>query len=214
MIKKFTLSDPYKINRISDARVSLEGAVASLSVVFWNLQMDHTAAAVAAAERQKADCVEWLQEWDRKFTVFLSRGQHNLDKDSINGCRLIKAHHLAISIAAAVPYDKGEGVWSTFTSQFRSIIELLEEILDSSPKKGPASPVPQTPYISATMNMTEPLYCVLSRCTDPETIGRAKKLVGKLPMNEGIHSEWRTAFVEKALCAATGKGWIHGSGSV
>lgn len=207
MIKKFSLSEAYEIHRVADARIPLEGAVASLSVVFWNLQLDHSAGAVSIAQKQKYRFAEWLQEWDRKFTAFLACERSSLDRDTFNGCRLLKAHHIAISIVAAVEYGKGEDVWSLFTPEFRSIIALLEEIVDDSPKKASTFPVPQTPYINATMSMTEPLYCTLSRCAEKEIVQRARKLVGRMPINEGIHSEWRTSFVEKALCAATGKHW-------
>lgn len=210
MIKKFSLTEPFSINRIADARVSLEGAIASLSVVLWNLQHDHSPEAIELAEKQKFAHSSWLQDWDRKFTHFLARSEQHLDKKTFNGCRLIKAHHLTIYIVASITWGQGGSVWASFTPNFATIIDLLTAILDNSPKKAAASTAPQTPYISATMGMTEPLYVTLSRCVDEGVVKRARELVGRLPMNEGIHSEWRTGFVERALRAAEGREGVEG----
>lgn len=141
MIKTFNLRVPLEFNRLADARVSLESAIASLSVVYWNLERNHCDEDVRAAEELKSEYSGWFQAWDHKFSIFLSRERLNLDGDTLDGCRLLKAHQLAASILASVTYGNGEGVWSSFVPQFRAIVELIAEILKNLPKKGPASHV-------------------------------------------------------------------------
>ena len=199
------LRDLLQFNRIADARVSLERAIASLVVVCSSLERNHTPNNIVAVDKVRAGYSTWLERWDREFSAFLARERQTLGKEGVDGCRLLKAHQIATSTLANVNYGKGEGVWSAFAPKFTVILELIAAILEDSPKRGVSSRPPQTQYFSTSMGMTEPLYCTASRCTDPVVAERARSLLMQLPLSEGVHSEWRISFIESTLCTVTGK---------
>lgn len=128
-----------------------------------------------------------------------------MNTGTLDACRLLKSHHTAASVLASVAYGKGEGVWAPFVPEFRTVVVLMTEIIKNMPRKGPTYQVPQTPYFSATIGLTEPLFVTMLRCADKTIAGEARALLAKLPQNEGFHSTWRTNFIEKTLCAVTGK---------
>ena len=205
MIYTFDPNAVPEFRTLSDARVPFERATASLGMVCWSLEDDRTPEAIASAAEKKQQYSAWLQRWDTAFSAFLAKNSATFDKETIDGCRLLKAHHEAVTTLAEVDYAQGEKGWAVFTTRYQAVVDLISAIIENMPKRGVSTPVPQAPYLSSTMGMTEPLYCAATRCTDPEISERARALMRKLPQSEGIHSSWRTEFIEKTLCAATGK---------
>ena len=205
LMNTFNLHDSIEITTITDARVTLERAIANLSIVCWDLSEHYSNDDIVAATKQKLEYTSWLKRWDVAFSAFLAQNNASIDRESMNGCCILKAHQLAGSALAGITYWQGEEGWSAFTPEFTSIIDLISEVLESTPKRGFTHQPPHTPYVSATMGMTEPLYVTASRCVDLAVAERAKKLISKLPLSEGAHSSWKRAFIEKALCAVTGK---------
>jgi hypothetical protein len=201
--------DPSKqvvITRVSDAKVHLERAIAKLGGAVLTLLDSPTPEQRAKVSETKALMVIYIDRWDAAFTDFLARNNESLDAADHQACRLLMAHKIAAHTLAAVPHGSGEEVWSSFNEDFSTIVSLIEQMLAALPKRGPAaSPPPQTPYLNPSMGMTEPLYVVCARCTDPTTVQKAKELWHRLPHNEGAWSSWRISFLEANLCAATGK---------
>lgn len=205
MLKTFDLDGVLEFHRLADARVSLERAIASLSVVVWSLHERHTLEDVAAIAQEKARYSAWLERWDKAFSIFLAPHSASFDRDTLDGCRLLKAHQTAVLTLAEVDYTQGEKGWAAFVPNFKIVVDLIAVIVDNLPMRGLSAQAPQMAYLSSTMGMTEPLYCAATRCTDPEIAEKARSLMKKLPQNEGIYSAWRTSYIEKTLCAATGK---------
>ena len=205
LMNTFNLDDSLEFSRLSDARESLERAIANMSMLIWDLEAHHSFDDVAAAARERSEYFAWLRGWDSAFSNYLAQQGVTLDKETMNGCRLLKAHQLAAMTLAGADYMLGEEAWASFIPQYAAIVKLIAEIVDTLPKRGVTSEPPQTPYLSATMGMTEPLYCTATRCSDPTIAMKAKSLLTKLPLNEGAHSSWKISYIEKTLCAATGR---------
>lgn len=205
MKNTFDLTAPLEFHRLADARVSLEQAMANLGVIVWSLRDHHSSEDLELLASQKAEYATWLQRWEAAFTILLAQEGSQYNQETLDGCRLLKAHHLAMSTLADVDYTLGEMGWAAFTPPYRTIVDLISTIVDNLPKRGLAAHAPQLPYLSSTMGMTEPLYCVATRCTDPAIAEKARTLMKKLPLSEGVHSTWKTSFIERTLCAATGK---------
>ena len=205
MLNMFDLTAPLYFDRLADARMSLTQAVANYSIIAWSLHKSHRPDDLDAVAKQQLKYTAWFEKWDAAFTLLLARDRTFYDRETLNGCRLLKAHHLAASALIAVDYHNGESGWAAFTQQYKAVVELISTIVDSLPKRGIATQVPQLAYLSSTMGMTEPLYCAATRCTEPTIAEEARSLMKRLPLNEGVHSAWRIEFIEKTLCAATGK---------
>lgn len=191
--------------RLADARISLEKAISGLSQVIWDLESDHSPAAVSVIAHERSRYSAWFQTWECAFTAFLAQESTRLDSETLNGCRLLKAHHLAASILAGADYTLGETAWARVSKEFSIIVELLDGILILLPKRPVTPDPPQTPYLTATMGMIEPLYLTATRCPDSGISGKAEVLLGKLPLSEGARSVWKTSIIETVLCTATGK---------
>ena len=205
MKNTFDLTTRLKFPRLADARVSLEQAMANFGVIVWSLRDHHSPEDLEVLASQKAEYSVWLQKWEAAFTILLAVESSVFDQETLDGCRLLKAHHLAVSTLADVDYSLGEMGWAAFTPRYQTIVDLISTIVDHLPKRGLAAQAPQLPYLSSTMGMTEPLYCVATRCTDPAIAEKARSSMKKLPLSEGVHSTWKISFIEKTLCAATGK---------
>ncbi|KAK3051287.1 hypothetical protein LTR09_007683 [Extremus antarcticus] len=190
----------------SQARVALEGAIARLGVVLMGVEdTKPTAADIANLKRSKATFTTWLRRWEHAFSAFLAREAGNCDAATLNGYRVLKAHQLASTVLADINYAAGEPAWAAFTPRFKAIVELVEGVMQGFPRRSLSSQAPQGPYMSASMGLTEPLYATASRCADPVIAEKARTLLARLPANEGVHSSWRIAFIERVLCACTGK---------
>ena len=205
MMNTFSLAAPLDFTRLADARVSLEQSIANFSIVTWSLRAHHSVEDLKAVAIQKLRYSKWLQKWEAAFALFLETNRSRLGREALDGCRLLKAHHTALKTLVDVDYSQGEVAWAAFTPRYNIIVDLISTIVDNLPKRGLTTQAPQLPYLSATMGMTEPLYCTASRCADHVIAGRARALMQRLPLNEGIHSSWRVENIEKVLCAATGK---------
>jgi hypothetical protein len=205
MLNMFDLTAPLYFDTLADARVSLTQAIANYSIIAWSLHEIHRPGDLDAVANQQIEYTAWLERWDAAFTMLLAQSRAYYDRDTLNGCRLLKAHHLAASALIGVDYHEGELGWTAFTPQYKAVVELISAIVDSLPKRGIATQAPQLAYLSSTMGMTEPLYCAATRCTEPTIAEAARSLMKRLPLNEGVHSAWRIEFIEKTLCAATGK---------
>ena len=204
-LEKFDLTTPLEFHTVGEARIPLGQSIAEFGLAIYNFKRQDARHNVEAIAQCKADYVAWLHKWDAAFTTFLDRNRSNFDRRFLDGCRLLKAHQLAASAFVGVAYGQGESAWSAYTPEFRSIIELITTMTENLPKRGMAVLAPQLSYLSSTMGMTEPLYLAATRCTDLTVAHSARELMKKLPLNEGVHSAWRIAFLEKGLCEATGK---------
>ncbi|KAK3705585.1 hypothetical protein LTR37_013193 [Vermiconidia calcicola] len=204
MINTFDLSGKLTFQRLADARASLELAIGNLSILCMTM-LDCDTAEYSAAMTQKRKYSAWLLDWDRAFSSYLVRNREDLDGPTMAGCRLLKAHQVAGLILAGADQAQGEEAWETFTPEFKVIVDLISEIVQSLPKRSVASEAPHTPYLSTSMGMTEPLYVAATRCADPVIADQARTLLTKLPLSEGAHSSWKVSFIEQTLCAATGK---------
>lgn len=196
---------PLKFSTLVAARVPLEKAIAELTSVMYTLQKRHRPIDITKVAARKANYADWLMRWDEAFTKLLAATRGEQDRETVNSCRILKAHQLAALILARLDYSSGESAWQAFDADFKAILDLLAEVLAAQPKKVTATSAPQTAYFSPGMGITEPLYCVATRCADMDIAGKAKSLLGRLPPNEGAYSAWRTSFIEAHLCGATGK---------
>ena len=194
---------PIIIENLADARVPLEHAIGSLGVVIGDLGNAEYDEDLIADKR--AEYGAWFLLWEQAFSSFLAKEQAGLDRASMNGCRLLKAHQTAAYIMSAVEHGKGEDAWARFTPEFDTITRLVDECLESMPKRGLHLNPPQSAYFSSSMGMMEPLYMTASRCAQPDIAERARLQLSKIPTNEGAQSSWRCSFVESVLCAVTGK---------
>ena len=194
-----------EFSKLADARVLLEKAIANLSVVCWRLYEHYSAEDVAAISAEKARYSAWLERWDKALSTLLAEHSTVFDRETMDGCRLLKAHQTAASIFADVDYMQGETGWTAFIPRFRIIVDLITVMIDNLPKRRLSAQAPQVAYLSSTMGMTEPLYLTATRCPDHVIAQKARTLMKKLPLSEGVHSAWRTSFIEKTLCAVTGR---------
>lgn len=210
-LKTFDVTAPLEFNTIGEARVPLGQAIAEYGVEIYKIKRQHPIDVLNAIAECKFKYAGWMRRWDAAFTTFLSNNRSSFNRDTLNGCRLLKAHQLAASAFAGVAYQQGESAWTAFTPELHAINDLIATMIDNLPKRGVAAQAPQLAYLSSTMGMTEPVYLVATRCTDPAVADRARELMKKLPLNEGVHSAWRTAFIEKSLCEATGKVYVESS---
>ena len=205
MIKDFDPDVALEFHRLADARVSLERSIANLSIVLWSLHDHHGPEDVAAVAKKKAKYASWLKRWDTAFSNLLAKNSANFDRETVDGCRLLKAHQVAVTTLTDVDYYQGEQGWAAFNPRYQIIVDLIGAIIDNLPKRGLSAQAPQMAYISSAMGITEPLYLTSTRCTDAVIAEKARSLMKKLPQNEGVHSAWKTEYIEKTLCAATGK---------
>ena len=210
MTNVFDVRAPLKFYSLADARISLEQAMANLGVIVWSLREQHSPEDLEVVASSKAEYATWLHRWEAGFKVLLAQESSTFDQDKLDGCRLLKAHHLAMSTLAHVDYTLGELGWAAFTPEYQAMVDLMSTIVDNLPKRGLSARAPHLPYLSSSMGMTEPLYCVASRCTDIAIAENARSLMKKLPLSEGVHSTWKISFIEKTLCAATGKPYSDG----
>ncbi|KAK4959865.1 hypothetical protein LTR10_002753 [Elasticomyces elasticus] len=199
------LALPLNITSIMAARIPLERALAACSNDISMLGKLGDAASANAIAAKKTTYRQWFVCWDLAFARFLSLNVSQLDGETLNASRLLKAHQTAAIVLTSVEYGVGEVAWAAFTEEFRAIVALVTEIVASRPRQKLASQAPQTAYFSTSMGITEPLYCAAARCVDPAIARRARILLDRLPQNEGAHSPWRISFIEMMLCAATGK---------
>jgi hypothetical protein len=139
----FDFNAPLDFKTLVDARTTLEEAMANLGVLVIQLE-DHslTRGKIDAVIKAKGEFTTWLQCWEQHFDTFLTREGGTLDRETLDGCRLLKAHHLAVSALAEVEILKGEAAWERFSPNFRAIVELIREINLNLPKPGIASQVP------------------------------------------------------------------------
>ncbi|KAK5686437.1 hypothetical protein LTS10_002555 [Elasticomyces elasticus] len=199
------LEQPLHFSSIMAARIPLERALAGSSNAIFTLEKHRDAASVAAVATKKSGYRNWFARWDIAFTKLLSESITQLNSQTLNASRLLKAHQTAAMVLVSVEYGVGEATWDAFSEEFRAIVELATEVVATLPRHRVASQVPRTAYFSTSMGITEPLYCAASRCADPAIAQRARVLLDRLPQNEGAHSPWRISFIEVILCAATGK---------
>lgn len=208
VLKTFNLDTPLNFETLADARIPLEQAIANFSVILWSLRDRSSAKDRKELAAQKSKYSSWLKKWDAAFAAFLAQHKYSFSQETLDGCRLLAAHHKAITIAVDIDDSRGEEGWKAFTPHYRTIVELIGEIVENLPKhktKGYTACPPQVAYVNPSMGMTEPLYCAATRCADPSIAKRARELIGKLPPNEGVHSKWKIGYIEKSLCATTGK---------
>ncbi|KAK3678320.1 hypothetical protein LTR78_001615 [Recurvomyces mirabilis] len=189
------------------ARIALERAIANISnYMLTNVHYDDESDQAEVLGGTKNAYRIWFEQWEKAFTDFLSSSNKYMTRNELNACRLLKAHHISGSLLVTVKnVNNDSSAWSEFTAQFRAIVELVSEVISCVPKRLVATRMPQTAYFSPGMGMTEPLYCVASRCTDAGVREKAKVLMGRLPQNEGVYSAWRVGFIESVLCAAEGR---------
>ncbi|KAK3701870.1 hypothetical protein LTR37_015181 [Vermiconidia calcicola] len=161
MINTFNLDGKLTFQRLADARTSLELAIGYLSILCMTLQDSHTAK-YTAARKEKRKYSAWLLEWDRALSSFLVRNREDLDSPTMAGCRLLKAHQVAGLILAGADHTQGEEAWAVFTPEFKIIIDLVSEIVQSLPKRSAVSEAPYTPFFCTSMGMTEPLSLILT----------------------------------------------------
>lgn len=201
---------------ISDARSSLEAAIAKLGVILVKLEdpASRTPSNVAAVQATKTEFSAFFRRWDSAFTILLQQSSISEDATTLHGYRLLQSHRMAGSILADVEFETGEAAWEPFTESFATIVELLGQVSqDNIVTRAGSLNVPQEAYYSVSMGLTEPLYCAATRCRDPLIAQRARMLLSKLPVNEGAHSRWRVDFIERILCACTGKPYGVDKGS-
>lgn len=195
-----------------DARIMLTGAIARLGVEIVKLEDPlRTAHDIADVALTKSRYSDFLWRWHLSFERFLTRHRRSLDSVELDGCRVLRAHLLASTIMADIDFATGERGWEFFEDRYEAIVQILEEATENLPKPAVSLEAPQDAYLSATMRMLEPLYVVATRCPDLQTAQRARALLAKLPSNEGAQSKWRIEFIERILCACTGRPFIADS---
>ncbi len=205
----FDTKDLGSFDTLGDARIVLERAVASLGVLVVSTEgrdLDD-AAQVTGLQSVKLEYVRWLQQWETAYSSLLTCLRTELNAEMLDGCRVLKAHHVAATVVAETDITKGEAQWQDFAPHCKAIVGLAAEVVERLPNARVTAQVPQVPYISSTMGLTEPLYVAATRCHDPTIANHAKVLLHRLPLNEGAHSSWRLDLIERTLCACTGKPW-------
>nr|POE54496.1 hypothetical protein CFP56_41434 [Quercus suber] len=195
------------INSESEARISLERSIAQMSkLVFANLAgKPFVRESVMAIEAKKVEYKAWLERWAKAMEDHLDRARFSLDTTTLQAFRILKAHQLTSWIYTSVSYWDGEAGWTRYTPQFEQVINLLEEVIDDLPKRSTTALPPQMPFISTKMGMTAPLYITATRCVDARIAHRARNSLSILRHYDGSHSEWRISFIERSLCANTGR---------
>lgn len=206
LASEFGPASTASFDSLTEARVALEAGLANFGTIFMGLEgVKQTPAELAEITRAKSAYSALLDRWDKSFSGYLARNAGNWDTSDLNGFRVLKAHQLSGMIVADTNYADGEASWGLFTSRFTAIVDLVTEVLQTVPRRPVSLVAPQQAYISASVGLSEPLYITATRCADPVVAGKARMLLAKLPANEGVHSAWRVEFVEKILCACTGK---------
>lgn len=197
---------------LGDARIMLTGAIARLSVEIVKLEdSKRTAKDVADVALTKSRYSDFLWRWDLSFGRFLNRPGKSLRSADLDGCRILRAHLLAGSTLADINFVQGEQGWGIFEARYKTIVQLLEEVSGTLPTRTVSLEAPQEPHLSATMGPVEPLYLVATRSLDITVAQRARVLLAKLPLNEGAQSKWRIDFMERILCACTGRPFVADS---
>lgn len=130
-------------------------------------------------DRERQDCRQWLDKWEKVFTEFLSTSMMGADPDFVTQCRVLKANHLACSILAS---DASEPFSSSPKPDhdFAAIVDLASAVLQSrhietSPVSAACSSraKPTTPGL----DVRDPLRLVVARCPHPRFRSRANDLL-------------------------------------
>ena len=121
----------------------------------------------------------WLEHWELAFTAFLSNAMASMTGEDITHSRILKANHLACGIVAS---DPGTAAFDVFEAEFSAIVELAGAVLRSrqladSAQESRSST--ESPTMTTTLDVKEPLCVVSSRCTKASIRNRAAELLAR-----------------------------------
>jgi hypothetical protein len=203
----FPFDDALRLESIADCRTTLERAIATLGIALLDScgpEGHHRDTPIANIKNEFSS---WFRRWGREVDDLHIRESESLDEDLQISFQLLRAHQLAASTMAEVDSSRGEAAWGDFTTRFQDILALIEPGLSISSNRGLSFAAPNVQYVSQTMGLFEPLYCVAARCVDTCVAQKAVTLIEKLPLREGGRSAWKTDFIERILSSCTGKPW-------
>jgi hypothetical protein len=203
----FPFDDALRLESITDCRTTLERAIATLGIALLDScgpEGYHRDTPIANIKKEFSS---WFRRWGRALDDLLILESASSDEDVRISFQLLRAHQLAASTLAEVDSSRGEAAWEDFTTRFQDILALIEPGLSLSANRGLSFAAPNVQYVSQTMGLFEPLYCVAARCVDTCIARQAVILIEKLPLREGGRSAWKTDFIERILSSCTGKPW-------
>lgn len=168
------------ISGLTQAQATLQHCSARLRKSWQNNPAPSSPPASPIDANERRQFLQWLEQWEKAFTTYLSMAMAGMKAEDVTRCRILKANHLSCIILASD--DASARAFDVFDSEFQAIVELASAVIRSRPRLN-ASPTLESPTdtspTSSTLDVREPLYVVVARCSRISTRNIAVELLQK-----------------------------------
>jgi len=130
----------------------------------------------------------WLKQWENAFADLLFREASGLSVHDMKRAKVLKANYLAASILAGIEHGAGEDAWEPFESQCKAIVDLSAPVIETYCRGSQAMlSGEQIPWLTFGLWVAEPLFLVMSKCTNAKLRQQASGLLSGKPGFVGYH---------------------------
>lgn len=202
--KPFEIETLAILSSVAEARDLLDSLFLSAYGFLHLLSTKPPSHASGAIELYQTRLLNELQNWYRLFREFVEVTEgHFTTKESL-GVILLEIHYVSLLIMLETALDKSKTFWSTSTSPFLRITNLVESLLCQQDPFRPSvieSPAPKLPRYSFDLGIIGPLFYTSVKCWNSLIREKAISLLRhpSTPRREGMWSADAAATIAQQI---------------
>lgn len=164
------LPDVTRLHSLDHANWTLHYVYIALLVFCQDVQFDSEPHDLSVLMAEKyLTFVPWLKQWEEAFVDVLFREGSRLSQHDMERAKVLKANYLTSSILANLDLGLGRVAWAPYEKQCKTVIDLSASVLHHF-CVGPQATMNSFhfPFLTFGLWVAEPLFMVMSRCTNPD----------------------------------------------